>query len=117
MAADVELRFYGISDLHRGFFADPRFVDKLGKSLGACISGTAQVVISYDSENWIGRLVLKVPPGTQHGQRFRIAGHGIEKNGRRGDQFVEVRLEIPAKLTDDAEAALRAFADKAGLRH
>lgn len=63
------------------------------------------------------RVVLKVPPGTQHGQRFRIAGHGIEKNGRRGDQFVEVRLEIPAKLTDDAEAALRAFADKAGLRH
>ncbi len=63
------------------------------------------------------RVVLKVPPGTQHGQRFRISGHGIEKNGRRGDQFVEVRVEIPAKLTDDAAEALRAFADKAGLRH
>jgi len=63
------------------------------------------------------RVVLKVPAGTQHGQRFRIAGHGIEKNGRRGDQFVEVRVDIPAKLTDDAQAALREFADKAGLRH
>jgi len=63
------------------------------------------------------RVVLKVPAGTQHGQRFRIPGHGIEKNGRRGDQFVEVRVEIPAKLTDDAAEALRAFADRAGLRH
>ncbi len=62
------------------------------------------------------RVVLKVPPGTQHGQRFRIAGHGIEKNGRRGDQFVEVRVDIPGKLTADQEEAARAFADKAGLR-
>src|SRR5881396_4143452 len=28
------------------------------------------------------RVVLKVPPGTQHGQKFRIPGQGIERNGR-----------------------------------
>src|SRR6266511_6070268 len=28
------------------------------------------------------RVVLKVPSGTQHGQKFRIPGQGIEKNGR-----------------------------------
>src|SRR5439155_49626 len=33
------------------------------------------------------RVVLKIPPGTQPGQKFRIAGQGIEKNGRRGDQY------------------------------
>jgi molecular chaperone DnaJ len=62
------------------------------------------------------RVVLKVPPGTQHGQRFRVSGHGIEKNGARGDQFVEVRVDIPAKLTAEQEEAARAFAEKTGLR-
>jgi DnaJ-class molecular chaperone len=62
-------------------------------------------------------VVLKVPPGTQHGQRFRIPGHGIEKGGRRGDQLVEVRVDIPAHLTPDQEAAARDFADRAGLKH
>ncbi len=61
-AAAVELRFYNISDLHRGFFADPRFSSKLGTELGVCVTGTAQVVISYDSDKWLGRMVLKIPP-------------------------------------------------------
>jgi len=62
-------------------------------------------------------VVLKVPPGTQHGQKFRIAGQGIEKNGRRGDQYVEVRVEIPDRLTPEQQAALKAFAEKAGLKY
>ena len=63
------------------------------------------------------RVVLKVPPGTQHGQRFRIAGQGIEKNGRRGDQYVEVRVEVPEHLTPEQEAAAKAFAEKTGLKY
>ncbi len=63
------------------------------------------------------RVVLKVPPGTQHGQRFRIARQGIEKNGRRGDQYVEVRVEIPERLTPEQEAAARVFAEKAGMKY
>src|SRR5213595_3219035 len=51
------------------------------------------------------RVVLKIPPGTQHGQKFRIAGQGIEKNGRRGDQYVEVHVDIPEHLTPEQEAA------------
>jgi len=62
-------------------------------------------------------VVLKVPPGTQHGQKFRVAGQGIEKNGRRGDQYVEVRVEIPDRLTPEQQAALKAFAEKAGLKY
>jgi len=61
-------------------------------------------------------VVLRIPAGTQHGQRFRIAGQGIERNGRRGDQFVEVRVAIPEHLTPEQEAALRAFAEKAGIK-
>lgn len=63
------------------------------------------------------KVVLKVPSGTQHGQKFRIAGHGIEKNSRRGDQYVEVRVEIPGHLSPDEEAAVKAFAEKAGLKY
>jgi len=63
------------------------------------------------------RVILRVPPGTQHGQRFRIAGQGIERNGRRGDQHVEVRVEIPEQLTPDQEEAAKAFAEKAKLKY
>jgi molecular chaperone DnaJ len=63
------------------------------------------------------RVVLRIPPGTQHGQRFRIAGQGIERNGRRGDQYVEVRVEIPEHLTPEQVEAARAFAEKAGIKH
>ncbi len=62
-------------------------------------------------------VVLRVPSGTQHGQRFRIAGQGIEKNGRRGDQYVEIRVDIPDKLTPEQEAALREFATKSGMKY
>src|SRR6266568_5577759 len=54
-------------------------------------------------------IVLRVPPGTQHGQRFRIAGQGIETNGRRGDQYVEVHVAIPEHLTPEEQAAIRAY--------
>jgi molecular chaperone DnaJ len=63
------------------------------------------------------RVVLRIPPGTQHGQRFRIPGQGIEKNGRRGDQIVEVKVEVPSDLTPEQLEAARAFAEKTGLRH
>src|SRR2546422_5067000 len=63
------------------------------------------------------RVVLKLPPGTQHGQKFRIPGQGIERNGRRGDQYVEARVEIPDRLTPEQQAALKAFAEKAGLKY
>ncbi len=62
-------------------------------------------------------VILRIPPGTQHGQRFRIAGQGIERNGRRGDQHVEVRVEIPEQLTPDQEEAAKDFAEKAKLKY
>jgi molecular chaperone DnaJ len=63
------------------------------------------------------KVVLKLPPGTQHGQKFRIPGQGIEKNGRRGDQYVEVHVEIPERLTEEQQEAFKAFAEKTGLKY
>ncbi len=63
------------------------------------------------------RVVLRVPPGTQSGTRFRIRGQGVEKGDRIGDQFVEVKVEIPEKLSDEEKAAIERFADASGLKH
>jgi molecular chaperone DnaJ len=62
------------------------------------------------------RVVLRVPAGTQPGRRFRIRGQGVEHNGKRGDQLVEVQVTIPEKLTPEQETLLRDFAEKAGLK-
>jgi molecular chaperone DnaJ len=63
------------------------------------------------------RVVLKIPPGTGPGRKFRIRGQGIEKNGRRGDQLVEIALTVPERLTPEQEKLFREFADKAGLKY
>ena len=63
------------------------------------------------------RVVLTIPPGTQTGTKFRIRGQGIEKSGRVGDQYVEVKIEIPEKLSDEEQKLLEQFAAASGLKH
>ena len=62
-------------------------------------------------------VVLKVPPGTQPGRRFRIKGMGVEKSGRRGDQFVKVQVDVPETLDEPARKEFEEFAAAAGMRH
>lgn len=62
------------------------------------------------------KVVLRIPPGTQPGTRFRIKGQGIEREGRKGDQYVEVKVEVPDSLTEEQEQQIRDFADAAGLK-
>jgi curved DNA-binding protein len=48
-----------------------------------------------------GNARLKLPPGTQAGQRFRLRGHGLPTAaGTRGDLFVVPQIQIPKKLTE-----------------
>jgi molecular chaperone DnaJ len=63
------------------------------------------------------KVTLRIPPGTQTGTRFRISGQGIEKSGRRGDLYVQVRVTVPDQLTDAQEKLFREFADAADMRH
>lgn len=65
------------------------------------------------------KVALRIPPGTKPGTRFRIPGHGISKNGRKGDQYVEVDVDVPdaGELGDEARQAMERFAEAAGLRH
>lgn len=59
-----------------------------------------------------GKAELTIPRGTQHGQIFRLAGLGLPsvRSGRRGDELVQVLVEIPKKLNKDQERILREFA-------
>jgi DnaJ-class molecular chaperone len=47
------------------------------------------------------KLALKVPPETQNGKAFRLAGQGIPHMGGRGrgDLFVKVNVVLPTKLS------------------
>jgi curved DNA-binding protein len=48
-----------------------------------------------------GNVRLKIPPGTQPGQRFRLRERGLpNSSGKRGDLYVEVQMAIPKKVTE-----------------
>lgn len=58
-----------------------------------------------------GKVRYDVPEGTQSGTMFRLRGKGIQYvRGRgRGDQYVQVVVEIPKKLTKTQRDALKKF--------
>jgi molecular chaperone DnaJ len=58
-----------------------------------------------------GQARVRVPPGTQSGQRFRLRERGVAslRDGRRGDLVVEVRVVLPALLDERSKELLREF--------
>jgi molecular chaperone DnaJ len=58
-----------------------------------------------------GPVRLRVPPGTQSGQRFRLRERGVPspRDGRHGDLVVEVRLVLPSLLDERSKELLREF--------
>jgi len=54
---------------------------------------------------------VRIPPGTQSGQRFRVHERGItsSRDGRRGDLVVEVKLVLPRLLDERSKELLREF--------
>ena len=58
-----------------------------------------------------GAARLRVPPGTQAGQRFRMHDRGVvsSRDGRHGDLIVEVRLVLPKLLDERSKELLREF--------
>jgi len=63
------------------------------------------------------KVALRIPAGTQTGTRFRITGQGVEKGGRRGDQYVQVRIEVPEQLTPEQQQLARDFASATNLKY
>jgi len=62
--------------------------------------------------NGIGRATMKVPPGTQSGQKFRLRERGVEspRTAKRGDQFVEVSVQVPKVEDERSKEILRELA-------
>jgi curved DNA-binding protein len=58
-----------------------------------------------------GRVVLTVPPGTQQGQTFRLAGKGMPhlKGGGAGDMFARIKVIMPGKLEGRQRKAAEEF--------
>ena len=59
-----------------------------------------------------GKARLKIPSGTQNGQKFRLRGRGAPsaKGGGRGDQLVEVQVVLPTVKDERSKEILREFA-------
>ena len=58
-------------------------------------------------------VTLRIPAGTASGRTFRVRGRGVPKKNGMGDLLVTVEVAVPAKLSDAAKAALRAYAEAA----
>ncbi|MBY0338339.1 MAG: molecular chaperone DnaJ [Acetobacteraceae bacterium] len=66
-----------------------------------------------------GRSSVKIPPGTQSGETFRLRGKGFSvlRSAQRGDMYVQVAVETPTALTAKQRELLEAFeaeAEKSG---
>ena len=60
-----------------------------------------------------GRAILKVPPGTQSGQKLRLREKGVPsatKEGARGDEIVEVKVTVPMPRDEKTKELLRELA-------
>ncbi|HVY48715.1 MAG TPA: DnaJ C-terminal domain-containing protein, partial [Minicystis sp.] len=63
-----------------------------------------------------GKGKLRVPPGTQPGSVLRVRGKGIPRriSGGRGDQLVEVTIEVPTQLTAEQKELIKRLATELG---
>jgi curved DNA-binding protein len=61
-----------------------------------------------------GSVRLKIPAGTQSGQKFRLAGKGmphLRQPQQHGDLYVTVMIQVPEKLTDEELKLFQKLAD------
>lgn len=59
-----------------------------------------------------GKTTIRIPPGTQPGQSFRLKGKGVASlNGKgKGDLYIRVQVEVPVKLNLKQKQLLEEFA-------
>ena len=66
-------------------------------------------------------LRLKIPPGTQNGQVFRLKGHGmptVKRPDEAGDLYATIEAQLPKTLTPEQQAHYEALAKlEKGTKH
>ena len=59
-----------------------------------------------------GKAQLKIPSGTESGQKFRLRERGfpsLRNPSLRGDQFIEVKISMPRVISEETKGVLREF--------
>jgi curved DNA-binding protein len=58
------------------------------------------------------QLSLKIPPGTKHGTKMRLAGHGLPemKGGQKGDLYVRIQVHIPKNISAEQKKLVEELA-------
>ncbi|MGC3958207.1 MAG: J domain-containing protein [Verrucomicrobiota bacterium] len=60
-----------------------------------------------------GSVNIKIPAGTQNGQKLRVRGRGLtSRAGERGDLLVVTRVEVPTQITDAERDLWKQLADE-----
>ena len=70
-------------------------------------------VPTIDTHEGGGRTQLKIPPGTQTGQKLRLREKGVPSavhEGKRGDEIVEVKIVVPKVQDERSKEILRELA-------
>ncbi len=64
------------------------------------------------------KLSVKVPAGTQIGEKLRVRGHGMpgRRAGMFGDLYIEINMPVPTKLTEKQKKILTEFAGTKGAK-
>jgi molecular chaperone DnaJ len=77
---------------------------QLPVTFGEAILGAKVEVPTID-----GSAIMKLPPGTQGGQRFKLSGKGFinPKSKQRGDQYVDIKIVIPTDVPKEALSAIK----------
>lgn len=58
-----------------------------------------------------GSVSLKIPAGTQPGQRFRLKGKGVETSKGVGDEYAKIKVTLPKELNDEQKELIQKFKD------
>ena len=76
--------------------------------LSEAILGVTVAVPTIDDK----QLSLKIPPGTKHGTKMRLSGHGLPgmKKGQRGNLYVRIQIKIPQNLTKEQQKLVEELA-------
>ena len=56
-----------------------------------------------------GIIMVKLPPGTQGGQRLKLSGKGFvsARTKHRGDEYVDIKIAVPKDIPENAKDALK----------
>jgi curved DNA-binding protein len=78
------------------------YVTKEIKVSDALLGGTVEVPTIDGSKQ------IKIPPGIKASTKVRMKGLGVAETGKAGpgDQYVEVAIDVPKRLTDRQKALI-----------